>query len=477
MSNKQELNYKMEKSLRTFDEKDSVFARAYTPGQRWIPSTIVETTGPLSYRVETPDGKVIRRHADQLRRRRVSQQKNADLEAPEVVPEVIDESQTQPSSTVQEPQAPLRSESGNPELPLRDSASPIPPRLARQRRPPKYLENYVMEYVFNELADMHLILGECRMNCRAAARLYSERFPNRRTPHHTTFALIDRRLREYGSFKKQAINAGRPRQVPPEVEEEILNVVENEPRRSVRSVARQLNVCKTNVHRTLKQQLLKPFHLTPVQELEDLDPYARLQFCRWCSLTGRCPVQSPIIMRNCFLLISSSSSATVLDGSLMNFFPCTCLGISFQYRLYCAGFCLEDRGGFSQCETLPVSILFTIDTNIQVRQYLNEVYKGRWISRGNDAPIKWPPRSLDITPMDFFLWGTLKDKAYDTPVNSPEDLWQRILEAANEIRQIPNVFILGLTFSKRNLKSAAESRRKFLKYCESSHLRSNNNLL
>ena len=29
-----------------------------------------------------------------------------------------------------------------------------------------------------------------------------------------------------------------------------------------------------------------------------------------------------------------------------------------------------------------------------------------------DGPIKWPPRSPDLTPPDFFLWGVLKDKVY-----------------------------------------------------------------
>ena len=35
---------------------------------------------------------------------------------------------------------------------------------------------------------------------------------------------------------------------------------------------------------------------------------------------------------------------------------------------------------------------------------------GSWI--GQDEPIPWPPRSPDITPQDFFLWGYVKDSAY-----------------------------------------------------------------
>lgn len=33
--------------------------------------------------------------------------------------------------------------------------------------------------------------------------------------------------------------------------------------------------------------------------------------------------------------------------------------------------------------------------------------------------INWPPRSPDLTPMDFFLWGYLKSKVY---TNKPTSL-------------------------------------------------------
>ena len=41
-----------------------------------------------------------------------------------------------------------------------------------------------------------------------------------------------------------------------------------------------------------------------------------------------------------------------------------------------------------------------------VRNYLEEVFNNRWISRR--GPIEWPPRSPDLNPLDFFLWGYLK---------------------------------------------------------------------
>ena len=41
--------------------------------------------------------------------------------------------------------------------------------------------------------------------------------------------------------------------------------------------------------------------------------------------------------------------------------------------------------------------------------------------------VDWTPFSTDLTPCDFFLWGHLKEKVYSTPIDSIEDLKNRII--------------------------------------------------
>jgi hypothetical protein len=55
------------------------------------------------------------------------------------------------------------------------------------------------------------------------------------------------------------------------------------------------------------------------------------------------------------------------------------------------------------------------DTNI--RELLNSVPPQRWIGRAADGNniLLWPPRSPDLTPCDFFLWGFVKDSVYMPP--------------------------------------------------------------
>jgi hypothetical protein len=63
---------------------------------------------------------------------------------------------------------------------------------------------------------------------------------------------------------------------------------------------------------------------------------------------------------------------------------------------------------------------------------LKQMFPGRLISLRGD--VTWPPRSPDLAPCDFFLWGYLKSKVYINRPNTLEDLRNNI-EA--EIGRIP----------------------------------------
>jgi hypothetical protein len=44
------------------------------------------------------------------------------------------------------------------------------------------------------------------------------------------------------------------------------------------------------------------------------------------------------------------------------------------------------------------------------RQILHGQFSDLWI--GCSGPVRWPPHSAGLTPLHFFLWGTIKDKVY-----------------------------------------------------------------
>ena len=56
--------------LRSFSTGDLVYAENFTGSPpKWSPGTVIEVTGPLSYRVELQTGTSVRRHVDSLRKR------------------------------------------------------------------------------------------------------------------------------------------------------------------------------------------------------------------------------------------------------------------------------------------------------------------------------------------------------------------------------------------------------------------------
>ena len=68
-----------------------------------------------------------------------------------------------------------------------------------------------------------------------------------------------------------------------------------------------------------------------------------------------------------------------------------------------------------------------------VRDFLNETFPNQWI--GRNGSTAWPPRSPDITHLDFFLWGYVKDKVYRTPVRDVETLQSRIIEVLATVNE------------------------------------------
>jgi len=73
---------------------------------------------------------------------------------------------------------------------------------------------------------------------------------------------------------------------------------------------------------------------------------------------------------------------------------------------------------------------------IRKRELLNELFSNRWLGQG--GPVAWPPRSPDLTPLDYYLWGHMKTLVYETKVDSRAALRRRIFAAAQQIRILPH---------------------------------------
>ena len=68
-----------------------------------------------------------------------------------------------------------------------------------------------------------------------------------------------------------------------------------------------------------------------------------------------------------------------------------------------------------------------------MRELLNEKFCGRWIGRRGTE--EWPPRSPDLTPLDFWFWGHIKQIVYREHIEDVEHLRRRISEAFNRVNE------------------------------------------
>ena len=74
---------------------------------------------------------------------------------------------------------------------------------------------------------------------------------------------------------------------------------------------------------------------------------------------------------------------------------------------------------------------------------LRPVFEDRIIIR--KADVVWPPRSCDLTPLDYYLWGTVKDKRQADKSETIEALKENIREVIGKIQlhTIDNVLKIG----------------------------------
>ena len=346
------------------------------------------------------------------------------------------------------------------------------------------------DYSNEEMADIHFMYGRGNGNAYEVQRLYRAQFPNRRLPDPRTFTSVHRRLREHGTTHPPNNEGGRPRTVrTPEVEEEILAMVDQTPSTSTRRIAADVGVSHATVWRTLHEQLLYPYHIQRVQALIDRDHAPRVEFCRW--LLEEC-ARNPLFMR----MILFTDEVQFTRDAIMNFhnnhiwadenphaivqsrhqqtFSVNVwggivgdhlLGPFFLPRILNGEnylhFLQHDLPGL--LEEVPLHVrhngYFMHDGapahfRIIVREFLGNIYPNRWI--GREGPIAWPARSPDCNPLDFFLWGHLKTLVYRQPVPNVEELRERIVAGFQTVRDTPGILERVRQSMRRRMEACIE---------------------
>lgn len=304
--------------------------------------------------------------------------------------------------------------------------------------------------------------GDRQRSHKSVLNLFNRTFRMGASPiSRSTLRRTIRRFEETGRVQNRVI-PGRAPLMEEKSLDVILAITEN-PHESTRSIAIQQEISHRSVQRILKTNKFHPYKINLVQELNEDDPNRRIEFCE--QMMERIS-RNPQFLRN---IVFSDEATFMLNGNVNrhNFRYWSDVNPNWMHEQHTqyplklnvwAGI-IDDRiiGPFFiegnltserydqllRNEIVPAiqaldgyefeSIWFQQDGapahyGINVRRFLDETFHGRWI--GRRGIIEWPPRSPDLAPLDFFLWGYLKDRVYRTNPQDLDELRRRIVEEA-----------------------------------------------
>lgn len=318
----------------------------------------------------------------------------------------------------------------------------------------------------NELVDMIFILGECSRNPLLASRIYKARYPEReRFPKEESFKNLLERFIETGSVSYPQKQKRVKSIVNEENEFVILTALIENPHVSTRQLENNFNISKTSIRRIIKKNKFHPYRIQRHQELQESDYQYRLNFCNWVEeqlnenqnildnimFTDECTFhRNGFVNRHNFHYYSAENPhyfrvysqkrwslnvwAGIMGTTIIGpFFFDGNLNANKYFR-----FLQENL--FELLENVPLAqirnMIFQQDGAPPhhagiVKEWLNNTFHEKWI--GRDGPTRWPARSPDLTPLDYFLWGYVKEKVYKEETTTVEDMKIRIQNAFETI--------------------------------------------
>lgn len=322
------------------------------------------------------------------------------------------------------------------------------------------MENFE-EYTNQDILNLFYIHGECNRIKSRTCRTFNERYPHLRSMNRQKFDRIEANF--LSNFRR---NPGRNRQHY--IGEDEINVINilgyftAYPHASIRMAQDNLNISRGSIQRILARNKWHPYAQRKVHELRDGDRTRRTEFCEWLLVRIQ---EDPGILNK--ILWSDESKFTrqgIINRKQCHFWagdnPHFYREAQFQYEFSFNVFAVIGFGRsfyyiynekltaeryIAIIREVVADILNQLPNNdfwyqldgapahstYPVNREITALFEDRWI--GPNGPWLWPARSPDLTPVDFFLWGHIKNIVYSTQINTREELEQRVRNTFREL--------------------------------------------
>lgn len=328
--------------------------------------------------------------------------------------------------------------------------------------------------------------GDNDRSVREVREIFNNRHPERRIST-ATVGRINKIFNQYGTVSKHILKKNVQRQRPNN--ERIRNYFTDNPRNSLRIASLDLDLPRETIRRNLKKyNNIKPFKPKFLHTLEEGDTEKRMEYCLWTQ--GEYENDRNFINKILFSDEATFTTNGTVNSQNSRYWteenPHWVINCRRQYsqkiNVWCGILNTRIIGPFffegnlnsqhflqflmneftNTMDELPLAerahVIFQLDgcsihNAVIVRAWLDENFPNRWIGR-NSGLVEFPPRSPDLTPLDFFLWGVLKEKVYKTRPTNTEELRERIRQACAEIT--PNQLLNVMANIKRRYNKCIE---------------------
>ncbi|CAH1995420.1 unnamed protein product [Acanthoscelides obtectus] len=316
-----------------------------------------------------------------------------------------------------------------------------------------------------EKCDMLECYLVCRKSSLRAREYYSELYPVRIQPYERYFLRLYRKFR--GNENVFAKTRAKKEFIISEATEiAVIGYFEAYRENSIADILKDSNFSYGTVQRILKKYKFIPYKYRPVKTLLAGDPERRLVFCHWYLSFCRQNV-------NNFRYLLWTDESNFSNSGMFNrknhhYWSRENLllvhprgpQVRFSFNVWCGIIGSKIVGPFFYEGTLTgeryVEFMSEILTNfldeldlisrhhLHFQQdgapahnsrgtyhFLSTTFNDQWI--GTNGPIQWPPRSPDLNPLDYFLWGYLKNQIYKRRYDNLDALKTAVTEKITQI--------------------------------------------
>lgn len=302
-------------------------------------------------------------------------------------------------------------------------------------------------------------------NYTLVQRAWRTNFKNYRVPKIDTIKNTIRRLNDTGSV----VDTHRLREKPSQKRQDAIEFLKDkfsaDPTLSIRQASSSAEVSYGMVQSILKEDLhLKPYKLHEWHQLLEGDYKKRLDFADFFMDLPKNALSRLICCDEAYFYLTRQINSQN-DRMWLESKPTDKIERPLQDQkvlVWCAISCGQTYGPYffeesvNQHNYLEMLKKFFYKKHCQMPNYnknyflqdgatphtanmVQDYLKSKFLSRFFDKD-KWPPRSPDLNPCDFFLWGYLKKRVYNPLPDSLDSL------KANIVREFTNI-------PKKTLKS------------------------